>query len=169
MNPNIKYVPILKRMIECQFLLRHYHHFGHSGQTNDDSVEIDTGMMIGLLLILKDWSSSLVLIWVKYIIITGYWQPCSSECENKGLPWSIYLLPSNFLLHYDDVIMSAMTSQITSLTIVYSTVYSGPDEKNMKSPHHWPLCGEFAGDRWIPRAKGHAENVSIWWRRVFLR
>ena len=32
-----------------------------------------------------------------------------------------------FHLHYSDVIMGAMASQITSLTIVYSTVYSGAD------------------------------------------
>ena len=31
-------------------------------------------------------------------------------------------------LHYSDTIMSTMTSQITSLTIVYSTVYSGADD-----------------------------------------
>ena len=31
-------------------------------------------------------------------------------------------------IHYNDVIMSAMASQIISLTIVYSTVYSGTDE-----------------------------------------
>ena len=30
--------------------------------------------------------------------------------------------------HYNDVIMSVMASQITSLTIVYSTVYSGADQ-----------------------------------------
>ena len=29
----------------------------------------------------------------------------------------------NLALHYNDVIMSAMSSQITSLTIVYSTIY----------------------------------------------
>ena len=29
--------------------------------------------------------------------------------------------------HYDDVIMSAIASQITSFTIVYSTVNSGAD------------------------------------------
>ena len=57
-------------------------------------------------------------------------------------------------LHYDDVIMITMASQITSLTIVYSTVYSGTDEKNIKSPRHWPLWGEFTGDRWIARTKG---------------
>ena len=29
------------------------------------------------------------------------------------------------LLHYSDVIMDAIASQITSLTVVYSNVYSG--------------------------------------------
>ena len=31
--------------------------------------------------------------------------------------------------HYSDVTMGAMASQITSLTIVYSTVYSGADQR----------------------------------------
>ena len=35
--------------------------------------------------------------------------------------------------HYSDVIMSAMTSQITSLKMVYSTVYSGADERKHQS------------------------------------
>ena len=36
--------------------------------------------------------------------------------------------------HYSDVIMGAKASQITSLTIVYSTVYSGTDQrKHQKS------------------------------------
>ena len=33
------------------------------------------------------------------------------------------------LFHYNDVKMSVMASQITSLAIVYSTVYSGTDER----------------------------------------
>ena len=35
--------------------------------------------------------------------------------------------------HYKDVIMGAMASQITSLTIVYSFVYSGPDQAKHQS------------------------------------
>ena len=35
--------------------------------------------------------------------------------------------------HYNDVIMSATTSQITSLTIVHSTVYSGADQRKHQS------------------------------------
>ena len=33
------------------------------------------------------------------------------------------------LLHYSDVIKRAMASQITSVTIVYSAVYSGADQR----------------------------------------
>ena len=51
-------------------------------------------------------------------------------------------------LHYNDVIMGAMASQITSFTIVYSIVYSGADKKiNIKALCHYPLCGEFTGNR----------------------
>ena len=37
-------------------------------------------------------------------------------------------------------------------------------KENIKAPRHWPLSGEFTGDFWVPRTKGNAENVSIWWR-----
>ena len=58
--------------------------------------------------------------------------------------------------HYNDVIMGAISSQITSLTIVYSTVYSDADQRKhqssaslafvwgihrgpVNSPHKWPV------------------------------
>ena len=67
--------------------------------------------------------------------------------------------------HYIDVIMTTMTSQITSLTVGYSIVYSGADKKNIKAPRHWPLCGEFTGTGEFPaQMASNAENVSIWWR-----
>ena len=47
-----------------------------------------------------------------------------------------------------------MASQITSLTIVFSTVYSGADQENIEAPRHLILWGEFTGDRWIPRTNG---------------
>ena len=51
--------------------------------------------------------------------------------------------------------MSVMASQITSLTIVYSTVFfKAQIKENIKAPRHWPLWGEFTSN---------AENVSIWW------
>ena len=50
--------------------------------------------------------------------------------------------------------MSAMASQITSLTIVYSTVDSDKDERTHQSSASLAFVMEFTGDRWIPRAKG---------------
>ena len=61
-----------------------------------------------------------------------------------------------FLPHYGDVIMGMIASQITSLTIVYSTVYSDADQRKhqssatqafvlgihrgpVNSPHKWPV------------------------------
>ena len=58
--------------------------------------------------------------------------------------------------HYNDVIMGTIASQITSLTIVYSIVYSDADQRNhqssaslafvrgihrgpVNSPHKWPV------------------------------
>ena len=59
---------------------------------------------------------------------------------------------STFLYHYD-VIMSAMASQITSVSILCSTVCSGADKKNTKASRHWPLWGKSTGDRWISLTK----------------
>ena len=51
-------------------------------------------------------------------------------------------------IHYDDVIMDSIASQITSLTIVYSTVHSGADQSKHQSSaslafvweiHRWPV------------------------------
>ena len=67
--------------------------------------------------------------------------------------------------HCCDVIMGTMASQITSLTIVYSTFIQAQIKENIKAPRHWPLCGELTGDRWIPeQMASNAENISIWIR-----
>ena len=62
---------------------------------------------------------------------------------------------------------SAMASQITSLTIVYSTVYSRRRSKKTSKLRVTGLCegnspvtGEFPAQR-----ASNAENVSIWWRQ----
>ena len=50
--------------------------------------------------------------------------------------------------------MGTVASQITSLTIVYTTLYSAQIKVNINAPRHWPLCGELTGDRLIPRTNG---------------
>ena len=45
----------------------------------------------------------------------------------------IRVIGSNPGIYYGDIIMGAIASQITSLTIVYSTVYSGADQRKHQS------------------------------------
>ena len=76
------------------------------------------------------------------------------HCQNLQLTssWNNYSATH----HYCDIIMGAIAFQITSLTIVYSTVYSGADQRKhqssaslasvwgihrwpVNSPHKWPV------------------------------
>ena len=97
---------------------------------------------------------------------------CSRHQSAKWV-WMMHFVKSllhlsganDLIVHYDDVIMTTIASQITSLTSVYSTVYSDAHQRKIKAPRHWPLCGEFTGTGEFPAQRAsYAENVSIWWR-----
>ena len=74
------------------------------------------------------------------------------QCRNLH----VHFMLISVRMHYDDVIMGTMASQITSLAIVYSFVYSGADQSKhqssaslafvwgihrgpVNSPHKWPV------------------------------
>ena len=50
--------------------------------------------------------------------------------------------------------MSAMASQITKSRLSNQPFIQAEMKENIKAPRHWPLWGEFTGDRSIPRTKG---------------
>ena len=56
--------------------------------------------------------------------------------------------------HYNDVRMGTIASQITSLTIVYSTVYSDADQRKHQSSASLAFVWGIHRDRWIPRTNG---------------
>ena len=62
--------------------------------------------------------------------------------------------------------MGATESQITSLTIVFSTVYSDADQNETSKLRITGLCaGNSPGTGEFPAQTAiYAENVSIWWR-----
>ena len=68
--------------------------------------------------------------------------------------------------HYDDVIMDTIASQITSLAIVYSIVYSSAVlRKHQSSASLAFVWGIHRGPVKFPAQRAsYAENVSIWWR-----
>ena len=123
-----------------------------------------------------------VITWDSYMILYGfrtrdpYKRPSGQICMDVTLPFpgsndlgtvTQMSLVSDFILeHHCDVIMSAIASQITSLTIVYSTVYSGDQGIHQSSAslafvrgtHRWPVNSPHKG----PAC--NAKKASIWWR-----
>ena len=97
------------------------------------------------------------------------WKPLNllSKIENvitADVSW-VYTDPCPCPSHYSDVIMGVIACQITSLTIVYSAVYSSTYKKNIKirvnglCAGNSPMTGEFP-----VQMASNTENVSIWWR-----
>ena len=70
--------------------------------------------------------------------------------------------------------MSAMAPQFTSLTIFTEAFIQAQMKENINAPRHWPLWGEFTGDRWIPPHKVPVRRemflfddvIMMWWLSV---
>ena len=80
------------------------------------------------------------------------------------MSWDIRICRSESI-HYNDIIMSAMASQITSLTIVYSRLFRYRSEEISKlrvtgfCAGSSPVTCEFPEQR-----ASNTESISIWWR-----
>ena len=111
----------------------------------------------------------MALYWLQYVTRESYWYQgdISIDAPVERLNSVNTAIVNPVVFHYDDVTMSAMASQITSLTIVYSTVYSGPDQrKHQSSPSLAFVRGIHRGPVNSPHIymASNSENVSIWWR-----
>ena len=91
------------------------------------------------------------------IILANFGKYAISDCPFilVVIDWSVSYHRQRSVNHYGDVIMDAIASQITSLTIVYSIVYSDADQRKHQSSASLEFCAQMASN---------AENVSIWWR-----
>ena len=92
-------------------------------------------------------------------------QSIESESDVKN---SVSTFIPQYQKSLDDVTMTTMASQITSLRDVYSIVYSDADQRKHQSSASlafmwWPVTGEFPA-----QMASYAENVSIWWRHYVL-
>ena len=93
------------------------------------------------------------LRWVRHRYVNVWWMPVAIYVH---ISFIIASLVMKHPRHYSDVTMCAMASQITSLTIGYSTIYSGADQWKhqssallasvrgshrglVNSPHKWPV------------------------------
>ena len=75
------------------------------------------------------------------------------------------------MYHHFDVIVTTMASQITSLMVVYSTVYSDADQRKHQSSaslafvrgiHRWPVNSPHKGP--VTRKMFPFDDVIMWWK-----
>ena len=100
------------------------------------------------ILLNKQWNAR----WFETLI----WLRCKDVRWCSWVPTNLRVPCMVASMHYNDVIIDPMASQITSLTIVYSAVYSGADQRKyqnsaslafvrgiyrgpVNSPHKWPV------------------------------
>ena len=72
-------------------------------------------------------------------------KPCILCAEGFTLTSGGICVGMYILIHYSDIIMGAMASQVTGVSIVCFTVCSSTDQRNIKAPRLWPLWGESTG------------------------
>ena len=102
-----------------------------------------------------------------FLLMIRFRQNTISYCSNIVTSDTQQLTPDGNY-HYNDIIMGAKAFQITSLTIVFSTVYLDTDQRTSKlrvtglCVGNSPEAGEFPA-----QMASNAENVSIWWRHHY--
>ena len=57
--------------------------------------------------------------------------------------------------------MGAMAPQSPASWLFTQPFIQTQIKENIKAPRHWPSCGEFTGDRWIPRTNGQVRGKCL--------
>ena len=97
--------------------------------------------------------------------VTHYFEGSCCEQLYEYISSSYSLIYQDVIVHYSDVIMDTLGSQLTSLTIVYATIYSGADQRKQQSSAALTFAREI--HRWLVNSpqKGPVTRnfFSIWW------
>ena len=99
-----------------------------------------------------------VTLWYNFSIIQGIYNIswCKINCKISSIRFfKVRIIIRK--MHYKDVTMGMMASQIPSLTIVYSTIYSGPDQRKHQSSTSLAFV---RGIHWSPVNSPHKGPVT---------
>ena len=85
--------------------------------------------------------------------MSRYWAPyCKDKFSNllriwvhKSSPISFTITMTSWWARWR---LKSPVSRLFTQTFIRAQI-----KKNIEAPRHWHLCGEFNGDRWIPRTK----------------
>ena len=104
-----------------------------------------------LLLCMKIGSMHTNMICMTYVISVRRYRS-----GKKGIGGPVYV-------HYRNVIMSAMVSEIIGVSVVCTIVCSGADQRKIKVPRHWPWNGSCVYCALViaPRGETTHEGVDV--------
>ena len=151
----------------------------HNAKKDMTSYWRNFGQWYGINVEIWEWISNFILHMTRHVITYPRWEQSKSMFVKGPQPYELthfdpvalygigdlgqhrvrcWIAASlhQSIAHYNGVIMGTMASQITSLAIVYSTVYSGADQRKhqssaslafvrgihrwpVNSPHKWPV------------------------------
>ena len=80
--------------------------------------------------------------WFRWYIVS--WGLLSSNCVGWTSSFSITM--TSFWARW---LLKSPASRLFTQPFIKAKI-----KENIKAPRHWPLCGEFTGDRWITRTNG---------------
>ena len=86
-----------------------------------------------------------------------YWSPGVLQIHTMRVFYALKVWHNTRTISHiniSDVIMSAMASQITGVSMVCSNACSSADQRKYQSSSSLAFLGEFANDRWILLTKG---------------
>ena len=125
---------------------------------------------------------SLVTYKIQSVVLALSWRRPFLAWTLITLTWGTHTSPgtrvntsSSLKSHYSDIIMGTMASQITSRTIIYSTVYLGTDQRKHQSSasmafvsgiHRWPVNSPH---RWTGTRKMFPFDDVIMWELWWYR
>ena len=144
----------------------------------DEAKVVCSRLLFTYVCIYMDNVSVIYIINPRMIQYAWYWdQWILQGLKTWCVPWSplsmllswylITLVKTQlvFICHYNDVIMTKMASQITSLMVVYSSVYTCADQRKYQSSPSLAFVGGIHRTGEFPaQMASNAENVSVWWR-----
>ena len=88
-------------------------------------------------------------------LIWCQWRNTYNKCIYNRHVWFRFAFQLLSLrVHYSDVIMARWRLKSPASRLFTQPFIQARIKENFKAPRYRPLCGEFTGDRWIPRTNG---------------
>ena len=101
-----------------------------------------------------DWASRLEALTAAINPLCEKMQNVAEQSVQISLQFAGFILALRWRRNGRDCVLKSPASRLFTQPFIQTQI-----KENIKSPRHWPLCGEFTGDRWILRTTGQLRGI----------